>query len=295
MRLVLVLITLGICNQAYASCSLYYKMGMYERAIKSAQESSKSGKASYSELACLGDAFFDLGLFTDAMNAYKLSKAKAKSNEQKSELFQNLGRSMMYLGMNEEAIKFLNKKVELDKIRNDIEGWGAALATLSAIYGNMGEHKKAIEMALESLGKMKGQGNISATYNNIAIEYNQLSDLDNAIKYIDKAIKVDIDSRNKKYHGIHLITKGSFLKKTDSAIEFLIDGIQKVKDEEDLYWEMYGYRIMSESYIYSGNLKEAHRAILLSEAIVSKINNREEAEYVASIRKYIEDNLVNKH
>ncbi len=287
----LVLISLFFGSQAYASCSLFYNMGMYERAIKSGQESSKSGMASFSELTCLGDVFFDTGLFADAMNAYKLSLSKAKTSAQKSEVFQNLGRSMMYLGMNEEAINYLNQKVDLDRKRNNIEGWGAALATLSAIYGNMGEHEKAIEMALVSLGKMKGYKNISATYNNIAIEYSQLGDLDSAITYINKAIKVDIDNQDKKYHGIHLITKGGFLKKTELAIEILVEGIQKVKDEEDLYWEMYGYMTMSEAYIYSGNLKEAHNSILLSEAIVSKLNNKTEADYVASIKQYIEDSL----
>lgn len=291
MRFVFIISALICCNQAIASCSIYYNMGMYDRAIKSGEESVKSNNASYAELACLGDAFFDTGLFTDAVDAYKLSLPKAASNEDKSEAYQNLARSMMYLGLNEDAIQFLKKKIDLDKRRNDIEGWGAALATLSAIYGNMGEHEKAIEMALASLDKMEGYQNISATLNNIAIEYNQLGDLYNAVKYINKAIKVDIDNRDKKYHGIHLITKGSFLKKTESSFELLSDGIEKVRDKEDLYWEMYGYRILSEAHIYAGDLKEAHKAILQSEKLAEKINNSAEAEYVASIKAYIENNL----
>ena|GEM_PF-5883618 len=268
-----------VTADVYAGCKLQMLAGNYDAALQSVKEKVASGRASASDVDCMGQAYFELGKFSLAAEQFINEAAMVTSDSDLSAAYQGVGMSMLYTGDYEKGIEYLEKKLAIDKRVGDRNEIGVSLATISAILGNMGRHQAAIDKSKEALNYLKYNTDISSTYNNIATEYAGMNDIDNAIKYMNQAIEIDRKLfGDKKDLAIHLINISDFYlsqKEDRKAIKNLNEGIEIIGKDGDLYWLMTGLSYRAKAYFYVGETIKSKADIDKTLKIAMDIKPRE--------------------
>jgi tetratricopeptide (TPR) repeat protein len=182
------------------------------------------------------------------------------------------GFALGMLGDFEEGEAFCEKGLPYSLEVNDLYGLGFLKFIHSAIFFGMGDGKKTIEHAQESIRYLEtGQGVLilGVCWSLLGAGYFFLGDLETALKHIEKGLKIQNDQGISYYRSLQywLLSEVYFasgdLKNAQSCIEEALKLSQKNKEKhiEGISWELLGrisgkadisHGVKAEGYILKG-------------------------------------------
>lgn len=176
-----------IAPEWYATYSnvgaIYNQMGQYEKAIDPLKKSIAI-RPSYPGYVNLGGAYFGLGKFTDAANAYEEA---AKLDPQQYVIWGNLGDALYSSGKKDQSVAPLRKAAELAEADLKVNPHDPdVLSSLAGYYSMLGDRKHA----LLYLGQALQYGhNDKDVLLDAASAYNHLGENSLAIEFLAKMVQ----------------------------------------------------------------------------------------------------------
>ena len=144
-----------------------------------------------------------------------------------------------------------------------------------------GDNQKALEhffAALELVEQAKNYAGMAKYYSNIALAYSDVKQNEKAIEYVERALAIERAHLKKpKNIIIRIINLSSFYQELDlhdKAINILLEGI--ALNDSTLQHKVYRAYLqnnLGQSYFYTGQIKKAIAAYLISREILQELNS----------------------
>jgi tetratricopeptide (TPR) repeat protein len=237
-----------------------------------------AGPPDFQAESCLGVLAFRKGDFTEAEAHDRQALGLARSDPDRAQEQQRLASALKYLHRSSEAIDLLQQALRTEAALGDHAAQATVSATLASIYSDAGDHRRAIEMSLASVGNLRSRSSVAATYNNVAMDYLRLQELPMASRYIDMAIEVDRSSGDVHQLGIHEINKGVILNNAQEyrlASQWLQQGIEQSRRSGDEFWMMSGEEALGLSLYRQGRRSEAIETLQEAAGLAGKLGHAE--------------------
>ncbi len=238
-----------------------------------------AGHPDFQAESCLGVLAFRKGDFTEAEAHDRQALGLARSDRDRAQEQQRLASALKYLHRSSEAIDLLQQALRTEAALGDHAAQATVSATLASIYSDAGDHRRAIEMSLASVGNLRSQASVAATYNNVAMDYLRMRELPMASRYIDMAIGVDRSSGDVHQLGIHEINKGVILNNAQEyrlASPWLQQGIEHSRRAGDEFWMMSGEGALGLSLYHQGRRSEAIEAFQQAAGLAGNLGRTEQ-------------------
>jgi signal transduction histidine kinase len=245
---------------------------------------------------------------------------KYQLQEQLNTVYLTLGINNIRLGVYDEAIKYLNKSLELAESRNDAEMIGRTYVSLGIFFNkndNLEKERFYLKKALDISKKYNLRENMATANSNLATNYSKAGKLDSALFYIKESIK-HYDAKNSKnslsiaYHNLAAIYYD--LDSTALAIGFLKKSIELKKEVNnkvgvanseyglgEIYFQNSQFdsaKVMFEKsldiYKETGMLRKQQISYNMLDSIARRKNNYKEAYYYSNLAHKIQDSIFNE-
>lgn len=275
--LVVAVVVLSACQQV-APCDDKVRSDGIQAEFDRVSE-AVAGHPDFQTETCLGVLAFRKGDFTEAAAHDRQALGLARSDQDRAQEQQRLASALKYLHRPSEAIDLLQQALRTEAALGDQAAQATVAATLASIYSDAGDHRRAIEMSLASVGNLRSRSSVAATYNNVAMDYLRLQELPMASKYIDMAIEVDRSSGDVHQLGIHEINKGVILNSAEAyrnASSWLQQGIDHSRRSGDEFWMMSGEGALGLSLYHQGRRSEAIEAFQQAAGLAGKLGHAEQ-------------------
>ena len=163
----------------------YVNKSNYEKAIINFKKVLELNEKNFKANFLTGDSYHHSKNFDDALKYYEKALKLAINNNEKSNVWANIGL------LNNDKLDFERAKESYEKAICFNKVNTIALNNLGLIYNNLGEIDKAI-ICFERAIKI--EPNNDNFWNNLGESYNKLKQFDKAIEYCEKAIELNPDS-----------------------------------------------------------------------------------------------------
>jgi len=268
-----------------SNCINYYQAGDYRRAIDEGKRAIRLYPKSFSAHVWLGASYVKIGEFDLALSTMRKAERLAKSKENLSSVYNNLGLIYDRKGDLDNALLYYTRYFQLNRELGDRGGEAIALSCIAGIYMKKGDLDKALQYYNESLRLQTDEKENATTYNNIAIVYSQKGDYQRAVEYLEKAI--DIGERHGDYHRVaqRMLNLGDTyrqMKKYREAFENLTEGLKRIQKVGDKYWEALAYEYFGCLYRDQGDVKSAEDYLRKAYNLLTSIGVASRASGVAS-------------
>ncbi len=195
--------------------------------------------------------------FKEAIKIRELVAAECAANElfdSKSLLARachGFGEFNRRIGNFDDALKYgtqaLSTRLELsktkltpDQVAENKKGIAGLYTNLSAVYGNKGEEKKAIELELKSLKiniELKNNNGIAKSYSNLSASYGRMAQRAKQLEYLQKSIKL-LELTEDKIGLVKAFRDlGSYyleIGKTDKALQSFLKSLKDSREMNNL-------------------------------------------------------------
>ena len=123
-----------------------------------------------------------------------MSEARLKQDRtRESEMLNNLGLVCLKMGRDQEALEYLNRKLELSKEQGDEVGRASALGNIGGVYYAGRQYEKAVACDRESIEISRRTGDVYAEYfalYNLAKACEQMGKADEALAYYRRDLEM---------------------------------------------------------------------------------------------------------
>ena len=227
--------------------------------------------------------------------------ASSTSDEEVSAVYlDNLATLNHYAGRVLEAMKALEKVIDIRKKKGDLMELSRLYTNMGILWAQSGELRKAISYFLKSkeidekVGNLRG---LSQTYMNVGVAYHKLGELQESLNYMSRARDTYRRIGSRDSLGIASINIGNVLMdmgQFDRAEKSIKDGISLFKETGDMWGMCHGYRVMGDIKIYRKKFSEA--VCWISKAIELAKNTKNTTclveSYLDLARIYAESNEI---
>ena len=214
----------------------------------------------------LGDAYYDLGDFQQAIQHYTQSLNIAKELGERTwegRAYGSLGNAYHDLGNIKQAIEYHKQHLSIAKEVGDRDSEGRAYGNLGCDYYGLGDFKQAIEYHKQDLSIAKDRGDRAGegrAYNNLGIAYTELGNFNQALEYHTQHLNIakdvgDRDGEGNAYHNLGNAYHG--LGNFKQAMEYKKQALRIAKEVGDRTGEGETYGTLGNTYHCLGSFKQA--------------------------------------
>ena len=145
----------------------------------------------------LGDLMIKVGHFNQAEELYNQLLKNASSDDDRAQIYCQLGSLKNYQGEYNEAVTFYERILEIERrtLPEDGPSLSAVYSNIGGVYKNMGEYSKALEFYEKSRQIIEkalspNHPSLATSYNNIGTVYNSMGEYSKALEFYEKAHRI---------------------------------------------------------------------------------------------------------
>ncbi len=291
------------------SAQFYYRLGdltqredfskqsipYFDSAIKVAKKTNENflSKA-YMER---GRAYYDIGDYKTAIDDYIVSQ---KLFEKNNDLNDDYGRLLHFIGsvfkrqkLYEKALEYYEKELKLAIETKNKSLEAEALYLSAAMYGDLGDKEKELQLELKSLAIYKEENNtrsIALLLGNISSNYAAKKDYKKAIEFVKQSLEMYINEKDKEKIGTMYSILGDYYSETGQH-KLALNCFKKAMEINDQIEtkQLLNKKDMTRSiaYLYAdmGNFKSAFYEYLDYKALEDSLNSLDSRQYMSDLEK----------
>ncbi|CAF1194029.1 unnamed protein product [Rotaria magnacalcarata] len=145
----------------------------------------------------MGQLMLKVGHLDQAEELYQELLKNASSDSERAHIYHHLGYLKDQQGKYQEAVKFYEKALEIDRktLPEDDASLAPTYSNIGEVYKNMGENSKALEYYEKStkifeISLPPNHPDLATSYNNIGSVYNNMGEYSKALEYYEKSLKI---------------------------------------------------------------------------------------------------------
>ncbi|CAF1432133.1 unnamed protein product, partial [Rotaria magnacalcarata] len=145
----------------------------------------------------MGQLMLKVGHLDQAEELYQELLKNASSDSERAHIYHHLGYLKDQQGKYQEAVKFYEKALEIDRktLPEDDASLAPTYSNIGEVYKNMGEYSKALEYYEKStkifeISLPPNHPDLATSYNNIGSVYNNMGEYSKALEYYEKSLKI---------------------------------------------------------------------------------------------------------
>ncbi|MBD2606736.1 tetratricopeptide repeat protein [Scytonema hofmannii FACHB-248] len=285
--------------------SLHHQLGKQNEALDYLNKARKIQQAQGllvaegTTLQTIGDIYTSRGDYQRALESHKqaiilFQKGVNKALESRG-IVRIISIYKNYLGDNENALKFLQEALELDKNSGDKERYAGTINEQADIYASQGDYQKALEIcneALEIARSTKNKNLEARTLSNMASFYELLGDYDLSVKTYKQALQIYREIPDKPFELILLPLIGNlYMTKEDypEAIKYHNQVVSLSRKQNNDRFEALGLMGLARSYElqkdFINALKNAETLLALSQKLGNKYSEAGAMDLIGIINR----------
>lgn len=278
--------------------SVYYEMGnnakalnYYNKALELADE-TKQLDLQLTVLMNIGVAYKASGLYNEALKAFQKGLALNKQQHddfQEAQFYLNIATVYDQRKMLDQAIRYNEIALKSFRKMQNLRLSGTVLYNLGVEYRTKGNYKRVAKIIqeMELLAEQLDEPEFSSSLEQMRANYlSQINQPNEALVAINRALQLADSTVDVLTYADLLLTKGDVylqLKQYDQAEAFFLDGIKRVKKEEDLIRLAAAYSSLSTLYKQKGDFKQALTYNELSNQVAEQSALNDVTEQIATL------------
>lgn len=269
-----------------------YSVDNAEKVLSTSEKALKLSKKvndTLSMMEChyqIASAYLDIGNYEKSIDNYRYLESLALTFHDKvfeAKAYYGNGVVNYYLGYLDEALKFWERELVIEKEINDSMGIALTLGNLSAIYVQTGDtiiSLKYDEEALQIYREINDEEGIANALYNIAATYIELKRFDEALSYSKEALRLNKKTNKLKSISLSYLNIASIftsLGELNMSNQYLDSAVAYAKELENLNELSEIYKNVADNYFKNNSFKKAYEyndEYLDLYASLSKIENR---------------------
>lgn len=214
---------------------------------------------------------------------------KGSDKENIANVYFNIGNSYNLQRDFDQAVKYLNKGLELYREIQDVNGLFYSLNTLGLMFRELDNPEKAIECHKQALEHAKSLGDermIAGASLNLAGDLDPKENFELVIQSFNEALNAFDKLEDKKGSAISLNNLGGAYVENemyDEGIAFLLKSIESARiiDFKDLI--SYNYEMINRAYADKGDYQKAYGYALLFNGLNDSLLNESKVQIIAEL------------
>lgn len=275
-------------------CMKEFEAGEYEKAVITAKEIIKRNEKTVVGRICLGSSYDELNKKQEAIDVLKEAEQFAEEKDHLITIYNRLGSLFLETNNLPMAMQYNQLLLNLAKLSGNRPQETTALIRIGDIltrednyYDAITYYKRAIDIANDVESKV-------LALNGLGYAYVMINNLDEAIRSYSMALEHQRKEGNQRSIAESLLNLGNAYRlKGDlkRAEKLLFEGMDKIKDQKDPFWEATGHRYIAWLYM-DMNKKEA--ALLHLQVARDLFESNKYHDYAEEVVREIREFKANK-
>jgi tetratricopeptide (TPR) repeat protein len=265
----------AFAQQEAIACYRFLYTQDYKNAIEVGKRTIKKYPKNANAHYCLSLAYLSVGELKLALEHAKKAERLTSKKTDLLLIYNQIGLIYLTMGLQDEALPYLNKSLNLAKELGIREAQASLLNNIGLIHSSKGELNKASSYFEDVLRLDINEVAKAQTYNNIAAIYRTKGDYRKAVEYLQRTIEI---SERYGYYREASFTKMNLgdtyreMKNYEKAERYILDGFEGVKKVGDKLSEAVGYIFLGWLYKDKKDYEKAERYLLDGLEGVKKAN-----------------------
>ncbi len=277
-------------NRLVDVCLNYIDDGNYQKAIEVGRKIIALDSFSVDGYFCLGIAYTETGQVNSAIESLKKVENLTRDENVLVYVYALLSKNYPLKGDLDNAFVYGNRALGLAEKLGEDDLKASILNNIGLVLMYKKEFDKALSYFEESLKLQTNEIEKAFIYNNIALIYFSKKNYDKSIEYYKKSIKML--EKNKAYaqSGSFMLNLGLLymeLKDYVNARYYLDEGLIKVKESGNKYYEASGYSYLGLYYKNIRNIELSRSYFEKAYQIYESIGAKNDAELILKELKYL--------
>lgn len=275
-------------------CMKEFETGEYEKAVITAKEIIKKNEKSVIGRICLGSSYDELNKKQEAINVLKEAEQLAEEKDHLITIYNRLGSLFLEVNNLSMAMQYNQMLLNLAKLTGNRLQEATALTRIGDILTKEGDYydaityyKRAIDIATDVESKV-------LALNGLGYVYVLLNNPDEAIKYYSTVLEYQKQKGDQRSVAESLLNLGNVYRlKGDlkKAEKLLLEGMEKIKDQKDPFWEATGHRYIAWLYM---DMNRRGAALLQLQVAKDLFESNKFYDYAEEVQKEITEFKAHK-